>query len=542
MMNRGIASENDEYISQALRKKVEERKHDCFLSPKAKKAKKKKRESWNNVERCECCKSDELYNLETRSVYEEREPSYADMLWKDAQGKKASANTTQSKVASYSPNFTPNSLSLNGIAEAVKKRTDFRVYENRLYMYNGFCYEPITPLELAECYRDSIDAGLHDVKSLRIFKELYEFLLTDSGLKLRDIDFGEIEDLAVLQNGIFNVRKQKLLQGSPRYFTLSYVKANFTESNYTPVFDEFLETVTGGDKVLIKRIWLVVAYICMQSTAAKSFFVFGLAPDSGKSLFGKFFQALFEPKFVSSIALNDMNGDFALAPIVGAALNISMDLPATTLKESAVSRLKMLTGDDLITINEKYVPQFRYHNRAKLVFGTNYPIRITGSDTALWNRCVYVPFDFSIPKSQQDSKLLSKLLREKDAIVSRALRMGKELIEANYEFPTTPEIEAVMAAWRGEVNDGIEGFLNACCEFGDQFVGEWTEDLYNSYGSYMATKGMRAVSLNDFRNFLTDQVGLRAAKFRLRGSENPRAGFRGISLKGRAAEGMEDFE
>lgn len=420
-------------------------------------------------------------------------------------------------------------LSLYHCAEALKQRLRVVCIEKALYIYNGRSYDRIDVNQLLQCYRDNVDRKLHGVKTMSSMKSLYEFLLTDSEIQ-RKVDYEKISDLAVLKNGVFDVRNQTLLQHSAKYMFMYHINADYVEDIDTPVFDEFLDTVTGGDKILIKRMWYLIAYLCMHSVDAKAFFVLGIAPNSGKSVFGKFIQHLFDDRYVSSISLNDMSKEFSLAQIVGKAINVSMDLPSTTLNAAAVSRLKMITGDDLITINEKYMPQFRYYNRAKFLFASNHPVHIGERDDAFWNRMIYFPFNISIPNEEQDKRLLYKILDEKNAIVSKALRYGKKFVKNNYIFPSTSEIDEIISVWKGERDYSIENFLRDCCQFDEQFLGEWNADLFEAYEKYCFRNGRKSVSSLLFRRVMIELLGREPAKFRKKVSDNPRHGFSGIKL------------
>ena len=60
--------------------------------------------------------------------------------------------------------------------------------------------------------------------------------------------------------------------------------------------------------------------------------------------------------------------------------------------------------------------------RIKFVFASNHPPCIEGEDDALLKRIVYLPFDTSIPDDQQDPDLEEKIWKERNAIVTKALR------------------------------------------------------------------------------------------------------------------------
>lgn len=483
---------------------------------------KRHKKSWEIVDNTE----DKNLNFDNNEVLEGKENvTDSEEECKSGRNNKSVIGTGQQEM-----------MSLYQCAEELKQRVRMICIENSLYFYTGTYYEQINTSNLLKLYRDKVDRTMHGVKNMSGMGSLHKFLLTDSELE-KKVDYAVLNNMAPLKNGVFDVKKQQLKSHSAEYIFMYCVDANYVESTETPVFDEFLNTVTGGDKILIKRIWYLIAYLCMYSMDAKAFFVLGTAPNSGKSVLGKFIEKLFDIRFVSSISLNDMNQNFSLGQIVGKSVNISMDLPASKLNSAAVSKLKMLTGNDLITINEKYVPQFGYYNRAKFVFASNHPVCIADTDEAFWNRLVYFPFNHSIPVEEQDKNLLEKLLHEKDEIVSRALRYGKKFVKNNYIFPTTQEIEETISIWKGEKNYSVENFLRDCCEFDTSYMGELSADLYAAYIEYCAFRKKASVSSGTFKNILKANSLITAGKFRKNSNENPRHGFRGIRLKIMEMEG-----
>ena len=368
-----------------------------------------------------------------------------------------------------------------------------------------------------------------------MFFELYDFLLTDPNIQ-RTCDLNKLSGIAILNNGIYHVKKGRLEDFTSSIVAFSSVNANYMEDAKCPRFDKFLCEVTGNDPILIERLWMFLGYIFTQSLEAKVFFVMGHAPNSGKSLLGKFIERLYEKRYVSSVALSDFNGDFSMAPLVGAAVNISLDLPSSRLNATAVSRLKMLTGGDMITINEKYVPQFKYQNCAKFIFALNHPLKLMEDDVAFWERLVFLPFDYSINKEDQKTKLLDKLLDEKDAVVSKALQYAKKLMELHYQFPTTKEIERRIREWRGIDIDTIDTFIQKYCTIDESLKGELMEDLYSKYQQFCLDEYDNPKARNDFKKYLEQQLGLRHFKMRREKTDNPQSAFRGIRLNDKYEE------
>ena len=257
-----------------------------------------------------------------------------------------------------------------------------------LFYFNGRCYQAIDKQDLVRLFRERVSNNLYESRSIKQFYELYSYLLSDPEIQ-RKCDFNKLSDIAILANGIYHVKSGKMEEFTPSVIGFSYVNANYLENVECPVFDNFLSDITANDSVLIERLWMFLGYIFTQSLDAKAFFIMGHTPNSGKSLLGKFISCLYEEKYISTIALSDFNGDFSMGTLVGAAVNISLDLPSSRLSPIAVSKLKMLTGGDMITINEKYVPQFKYQNRAKFIFASNHPLKLVEDDEVFWERVVF---------------------------------------------------------------------------------------------------------------------------------------------------------
>ena len=414
-------------------------------------------------------------------------------------------------------------------AKRLKEKVRIICVENRLYYFSKPCYQALDKTKLVQLYRDNVDRNLYGTKNVKSFYELYSYLLTDSEIQIKP-NLDRMSKIAVLKNGIYNLKKDRLDPFDPSVIAFSYVDAAYTEDMECPRFERFLCDVTGNNRILTERLWKFLGYIFTQSLDAKAFFVMGCAPNSGKSLLGKFIMKLYEPQYVSSIALSEFNGDFSLGTLVGAAVNISLDLPGSKLSTVAASKLKMLTGGDLITINEKYVPQFKYQNRAKFIFASNHPIQLAEDDEAFWERMVFLPFQYSVSKPEQDMDLLKKLLKEKDAVVSKALQYARMLREDNYTFPTTEGIERQIRKWRGIEIDTIQDFLREKCLLDQTCRGETVADLYGAYDSYCRENGEKPQSQAAMKHYLERQVGLQHKKIRFEKGGNPKSAFVGIKL------------
>ena len=382
-------------------------------------------------------------------------------------------------------------------------------------------------MDAVRLYRHYVDFNLESDRTMNSIKQLSECLETDTSipsvskpLNLR---------IAVLKNGVYDVENEILLPHSPKYIACHYIDANYVEDKECPTFDKLLRCSFEGNKIYITRFWMSLGDICMETLEAKKFYYMGRASDSGKSVIGRFVESLFPARYVSNIELNDFNRNFAIAPIVGCALNTSLDMPASKLNNVAVSKLKKFTGGDAFNVNEKNVPEFKYRNFAKFLFASNYSIEISNNDDAFWNRLIYLPFNHTVPYEERDSGLFEKIYAEKDAIVSKALRYAKKLIDNKFQFPTDYELEKEVQSWRGRTSDSIEYFLDERCAISKDYKGELVKKLYSYYEDYCDNNNYTIASYNVFKQYLENITGLKHFKMR-DGGDNTQSAFRNIKI------------
>ncbi len=510
-------------IMKEMRYKLEEmpieRKNSKSFAQKYKAENRKKQKKYN-----QCFRKNVLQ--EQCTDYEE--PVKKEEYCKNMNNRLASVTKENLNKTEKEKKVKTGMQSIYKCAELLIKKFKFINYEDNLYYYNGKCYDLIDEKEVAKMYVGAIDRKIGGERNMNILSHVYRYLCIAPDIYVEELKGNQ--RIAILNNGIFDVQHQILYPHKSNNIAFSFIDADYERDAECKHFDRLIRKVTGGNKKLMERMWMCLGYIFMQTMEGKVFFVMGEAPDSGKSLLGNFIESLFNERYVSNIALNDFNKEFSLAPIVGSAVNISLDLPASTLNASAVSKLKMLTGNDTININKKYVSEIRYKNRAKFLFATNKSIKLSQRDDAFWNRLVYIPFDNSIPKEKQKRDLMEKFKQEKNAIVSKALMYAKKLIDNDFQFPTTSKIQQRMSEWRGEEDKTINSFLQECCEMDASFKGELVGSLYSTYCEYCEENCFSIQKRIVFKRFLQEQVGLEHTKMR-DGCVNPQSAFRGIQLK-----------
>lgn len=427
----------------------------------------------------------------------------------------------------------PKTQYIVGMTKELNKRVSIISYGNALYYHNGYYYAYLDAEHLIRLYREHVDYELNYESSLYGYKDLYECCVTDPKLQRSEAENEPI--YAPLQNGIFDLEKQRLYPHSPDRLTFTCIKAKYDPKAKCPVFDSFLFWVTHGNPQLLERFWMALGSLFIYPTRGKFFIFMEGVSNSGKSVLGNFCQRLYPKESVSNIRLRTMKENFGLMRLLGAVINFELDMPNTKLNAEVVSRLKQITGGDSIDVPRKYLSSVTLERQIKFVFASNHPLCLDGEDDAFEKRIVYLPFDRAVPDDQQDPYLGDKIWAERNAIVTKALHYARKLVQLNYIFPKIPQVDSAEYVVQNSSIKSAGQFVQESCERCDPDVVTALEDLYNAYLDFCKEKDVWACSRSAFKEALT-MMELEHTRSRCPGNDmivrkNPVSAFRGIRLR-----------
>ena len=427
----------------------------------------------------------------------------------------------------------PKTQYIVGMTGELNKRVSIISYGNALYYHNGYYYAYLDAEHLIRLYREHVDYELNYESSLYGYKDLYECCVTDPQLQRSEAENEPI--YAPLQNGIFDLEKQRLYPHSPDRLTFTCIKAKYDPKAKCPMFDSFLFWVTHGNPQLLERFWMALGSLFIYPTRGKFFIFMEGVSNSGKSVLGNFCQRLYPKESVSNIRLRTMKENFGLMRLLGAVINFELDMPNTKLNAEVVSRLKQITGGDSIDVPRKYLSSVTLERQIKFVFASNHPLCLDGEDDAFEKRIVYLPFDRAVPDDQQDPYLGDKIWAERNAIVTKALHYARKLVQLNYIFPKIPQVDSAEYVVQNSSIKSAGQFVQESCERCDPDVVTALEDLYNAYLDFCKEKDVWACSRSAFKETLT-MMELEHTRSRCPGNDmivrkNPVSAFRGIRLR-----------
>ena len=321
------------------------------------------------------------------------------------------------------------------------------------------------------------------------------------------------------------------------YFHTMIVEANFLGFDVQldhPVTDKFFGTISGGDTLLIELLYEVIGYCISPDAKAKAIFVlYGPNGDNGKSTFLRMLESFISDSGVEHKSMKTLLGDrFAIGELTDKRINISGDEGAVDISKDAIGKLKSLSGGDKISAPVKFQNQVKVQPSCKILIASNYNIGMAYSaiDKAFARRIVPIPFDYSVPKDQQDPYLLNKLLAERDAVCTEAMWHYMKLKRNNYSFTNRDAyIQDLSFGPSTQPYELVRQFSNEYCEFTNPETFIYSQELYEAFVKKYGGDVFKDLSAFSQAFYKTNEN--RVDKDRKRTGNINQRGFYGVRLK-----------
>lgn len=185
--------------------------------------------------------------------------------------------------------------------------------------------------------------------------------------------------------------------------------------------------------------------------------------------------------------------------------------------------VKAMTGGDQIAARRLYGHPFTFSPTHKLALTTNHKPIVRGTDSGIWRRLLLIPFEESIPKSEQDPKLRNKLRAEAKGILAWAVAGARRFL-ADSKIKLPQVIVEATKEYRTE-SDVIGMFLEEMCLV-DRKGTVLSSALYMAYEGWAEANGEHVLSRRALTSRLQDR-GFAPTKV---GKNGDRA-WRGLTLR-----------
>jgi putative DNA primase/helicase len=168
-------------------------------------------------------------------------------------------------------------------------------------------------------------------------------------------------------------------------------------------------------------------------------------------------------------------------------------------RRMAESKIKAMTGGDMITARFMRAEYFGFIPEFKLWLRTNHKPVIIGTDNAIWRRIRLIPFEVEIPENEQDPYLMEKLAQEYEGILSWAVAGCLDWWQERLKPPE--KVVKATNIYRDEM-DTIGHFLNEKTEAGESVS---SKALYLTYIAWCDENGDRPITQRVFSQVLSEK-------------------------------------
>ncbi|HXR90608.1 MAG TPA: phage/plasmid primase, P4 family [Steroidobacteraceae bacterium] len=297
-------------------------------------------------------------------------------------------------------------------------------------------------------------------------------------------------------NGTLDLRTGTLRPHAREDHLTKVVSIDFDESAECPLWNEFLNRITGQGEELRAYLGRLAGYLLTGVTTEQTFhFLYGEGAN-GKSVYCEIIAQLLgeyamigQPQMIMARRHSGVPNDIArLKGMRGVLMN-------ETSHDSRFdeARLKDLTGTDSLTgrfLNREF---FDFAPTHKLLLRGNHKPTIVGTDKGIWRRLHLIPFIVSIPEAEQDRQLLEKLRAELPGILRWAVTGCLEWRRLGLAPPSL--ITQAVDEYRHE-SDTLGRFIEERCQTGASAQVQ-TSVFFTQYREYCQQLGEPNLSQRD---------------------------------------------
>jgi len=423
------------------------------------------------------------------------------------------------------------SISNDRLAAILAENHLFIKFEGLLYVWNEDLshYLHFSSEYADQFVRKNIPSNFKNKITSNSIKEIIQWIKAEFSQDIENyqqIIFND--ELLLFRNCILNLTSNQVINPSSKYFFTSAIDANYKsfKFDYNTHFEAFMNDVTGDNELLYDRLQELFGAVLSNTRSIKYIPYLVGVKDSGKTLTLKLLESLIGEKYCTNLSFDQLNKSEYLAELIGKRLNTCAETSELTLNRLDI--LKKLSGNDPLMARPLYDSPVKFVNKALLVFAGNHLPFISSADNlnAFSKRIEIFPFNYPTPKDRQDPDLLSKLLNERDYIVSWAVSGWQRWYSNNFKFTTCREVTNLADKYRKQTNS-VDAFINDCCTFDSTFKIH-SHVLEKAYLNYCDIENLPAISTKSFNQSLKSISNLKYSRFRL--NDENKYGYTGIKL------------
>jgi len=269
-----------------------------------------------------------------------------------------------------------------------------------------------------------------------------------------------------------------------------------------PIFDAFLKRILPSEalrKFMQRAIGYAAAGIVSEEVLV---ILYGTGANGKSTLVNIIMEALGDYAMQAAPELlRAKRGSHPteLADLFGARLVASVEVDEG--RRLAESLVKQLTGRDPIKARRMREDFWQFDPTHTVFLATNHRPEVRGTDHAIWRRIKLVPFEVTIPESEQDKRLVEKLRKELPGILAWIVQGCLEYQRGGLGEPD--KVRAATLDYRSEM-DVLAGFIEDRCVVHPR-VSVGATPLYHAYKGWCEETGEDKLTQQKFGRRLKER-------------------------------------
>ena len=365
------------------------------------------------------------------------------------------------------------------------------------YLYNGAYWDLLSEDSLKNFLGKAAEKMGIDKFDSRLYSfrdQLHkQFLCT---AHLPEPDHPENQVLINLQNGTFEVSPSggKLRNFNKEDFITYQLPFKYDPEAQAPLFEAYLNRVQPDqDRQFILAEYL--AYVFTRHLKLeKTLLLYGTGAN-GKSVFFEIVNALLGKQNVTSYSLQSLTNEtgYFRAKLANALVNYASEING----KLETSIFKQLVSGEPVEARLPYGDPFTLEKYARLIFNCNELPKEVEYTNAYFRRFLIIPFEVTIPESEQDKELCNKIIKDELSGVFNWVLAGLERLLIQKRFTESQAVKEQLEQYRRE-SDSVQMFLDEVEYKPSQNLYKPLKDVYAGYRVFCLDNGFKVTSSRTF--------------------------------------------
>lgn len=383
------------------------------------------------------------------------------------------------------------------------------------YWYVNGVYRQINEREFCGRIKEYLAAIDEEKVEPALINKVYRLILTDLDNSVAPNQLNADSNIINFANGLLHLDTLALHPHTPDIYCTIQIPCSWNpQALSSPIFNDFLHTLSNGDKSVKTLLWEYIGYAISNIPGYKckqALILYG-AGNTGKSQYLSLLEMLVGPENYCSMSLQQLEMRFGTSALWGKRLAGNADMGSAKIDE--LEKFKAITGGDTIDFEYKGKDRFSGKYTGLLIFCCNNLPKFGGDrGEHVYDRMITLPCNNVVPPENRDRNLIEKIYAEREAIIYHSIIALKKLIERGGYFDV-PEICRVAREEYKTSNDNVRQFLIDCTncngsKVSGKGINEYTRTsaMYDYYKRWCTDSCYTATNRREFRRGIENFFG-----------------------------------